>query len=154
MLQRKEAFVLFEQLCLATCRYWHTMLDHCPCVCVVHWFHTLTVPLTAKLPSSDHKCLLREIERFHVTSSPSRLRRKTENSRHVGVQRDRSFHGDLDKMSDILIMLLICVESDKIPLLLKLKQLYKCLPVGFLIDIGYTANNIPYKLYTKMAVYF
>ena len=58
-------------------------------------------------------------------------------------------------MSDILIMLLICVESDKIPLLhIKLKQLYKRLPVGFLIDIAYTANNILYKLYTKMAVYF
>ena len=57
-------------------------------------------------------------------------------------------------MSDVLIMLLICVESDKIPLLHKLNQLYKGLPVVFLIDIAYTANNIPYKLYTKMAVYF
>ena len=59
-------------------------------------------------------------------------------------------------MSDILIMLLICVELDKIPLLHKLKQLhvYKRLPVGILIDIAYTANNILYKLYTKMAVYF
>ena len=90
------------------------------------------------------------IVRFHVT----RLRRKTENSRHVGVQRDRSFYGDLHEMSDILIMLLICVESDKIPLLHKLKQLYKHLPVGFLIDITYTANNVLYKLYTKMAVDF
>ena len=63
-------------------------------------------------------------ERFHVMSLPSRLRRKTENSRHVGVQRDRNFYSDLHKMSDILIMLLICVESDKIPLLHKLKQLY------------------------------
>ena len=45
-----------------------------------------------------------------------------ENSRHVGVQRDRSFYGNLHEMSDILIMVLICVESDKIPLL---KQLYK-----------------------------
>ena len=51
-------------------------------------------------------------------------------------------------------MLLICVGLDKIPLLHKLKQLYKCLPVGFLIDIAYTANNILYKLYTKMAIYF
>ena len=91
------------------------------------------------------------IERFHVTSLPSRLRRKMENSCHVGVQ---CFYGDLHERSDILIMLLKCVESDKIPLLHKLKQLYKCLPVGFLIDIAYTANNIPYKLYTKMAVYF
>ena len=57
-------------------------------------------------------------------------------------------------MSDILIMFVICVESDKIPLLHKLKQLYKCLPVGFLIGITYTANNILYELYTKMAVYF
>ena len=38
------------------------------------------------------------IEGFHVTSSPSRLRRKTENSRHVGVQRDRSFCSDLYEM--------------------------------------------------------
>ena len=89
-----------------------------------------------------------------MTSSPSRLRRKTENSRHVGVQRDRSFYGDLHEMSDILIMLLKCVELDKIPLLHKLKQLYKRLPVFvFLIDIASTANNILYKLYTKMAVY-
>ena len=58
-----------------------------------------------------------------MTSLPSRLRRKTEKSRHVGVQRDWSFYGDLHEMSDILIMLLICVESDKIPLLHKLKQL-------------------------------
>ena len=36
--------------------------------------------------------------------------------------RDRSFYGDLHEMSDILIMLLICVESDKIPLVHKLKQ--------------------------------
>ena len=77
-----------------------------------------------------------------------------ENSHHVGVQQDRSFYGDLHGTSDILIVLLMCVESDKIPLLHKLKQLYKCLPVGFLIDIAYTANNILYKLYTKMAVYF
>ena len=77
-----------------------------------------------------------------MTSSTLRLRRKTENSHHIGAQRDRSFYGDLHEMSDILIMLLICVESDKIPLLHKLKQLYKRLPVGFLIDITYTANNI------------
>ena len=79
---------------------------------------------------------------------------KTENSCHVGVQQDRRFYGDLHEMSNMLIMLLICVESDKIPLLHKLKQLYKRLPAGFLIDNAYTANNILYKLYTKMAVYF
>ena len=84
-------------------------------------------------------------------SLPSRLQRKTENSHHVGIQRDRSFYGDLHEMSDILIMLLICVQSDKIPLLHKLKQPLTC---GFLIDIVYTANNILYKLYTKIAVYF
>ena len=94
------------------------------------------------------------IERLHVTSLRSRLRRKSENSRHFGAQRDRSFYGDLHEMSDILIMLLICVESDKIPLLHKVKQLYKRLPVGVLIDIAYTANNILYKLCTKMAVNF
>ena len=42
-----------------------------------------------------------------MTSSPSRLQRKTENSRHVGVQQDRSFYGNFHEMSDILIMLLI-----------------------------------------------
>ena len=94
------------------------------------------------------------IERFHVTSSPSRIRRKTENSRHVGVQRDRSFYGDLHETSDIVIMLLICVESDKIPMLHKLKQLYKCLPVGFFNRHCIHCYNILFKLYTKMAVYF
>ena len=54
----------------------------------------------------------------------------------------------------IFIMLLICVESDKIPLLQKLKQLFKCLPVEFLINIAYTANNILYKLYSKIASLF
>ena len=69
-----------------------------------------------------------------MVPSPSRLRRKTENSCHVGIQQDRSFYGDqLHKMSDILIMLLICVELDKIPLLHKLKQLHKRLSVGFLM---------------------
>ena len=58
-----------------------------------------------------------------MTSSPSRLRRKTENSRHAGV-RNKKFYGDLHKMSAILVMLLICVELDKIQLLHKLKQLY------------------------------
>ena len=52
-------------------------------------------------------------------------------------------------MSDILAMLLICVESDKRPLLHKMKQLYKRLPVGGLIV--YTANDVLYKLYTKIA---
>ena len=69
------------------------------------------------------------IEGFHVTLSSSRLWRKTESSRHVGVQRDRSFCSDFYEMNDILIMLLISVESDKISLLHKLKQLYKCLPL-------------------------
>ena len=56
-----------------------------------------------------------------MTSSPSRLRRKTENSCHVGVQQDRRFYGDFHEMSDILIMLLICVESDKIPIATQVK---------------------------------
>ena len=43
------------------------------------------------------------IERLHVMSSPSRLRRKTGNSRHVGVQQDRSFYGNLNEISDILM---------------------------------------------------
>ena len=94
------------------------------------------------------------VERFHVMSSPLRLRTEMENSCHVGVQQDRSFYGNLHEMSDILIMLLVCIESDKIPSLHKLKKLYKHLPVGFLIDIAYNTNNILYKLYTKMAVCF
>ena len=47
-------------------------------------------------------------------------------------------------------MLLICVESGKIPLLRKVKQLFKCLRVWVLIDIVYIAK---YKLY-KMASLF
>ena len=39
--------------------------------------------------------------------------------------------GNLHEMSDIPIMLLICVESDKILLLHKVKQLNEHLPVGF-----------------------
>ena len=70
------------------------------------------------------------IEHFHVTSSPSKLQKKTKGSHHVGVQRDRSFYGDLHKSSDILIILLICVELDKIPLLRKVKQLFKPLTCG------------------------
>ena len=71
----------------------------------------------------------------------------------AAVQQDRSFYGDLRERSYILIMLLVCVESNKIPLLHKLKQLYKCLPGGGggLIAIEYTAD---YKLYTKMASLF
>ena len=38
-------------------------------------------------------------EYCHVMLLPSRLRRKTENSRHVGV-RDKSFYGNLHEMSD------------------------------------------------------
>ena len=37
---------------------------------------------------------------------------------------------DLHERSDILLMPLICVESEKIPLLRKMKQLFKRLPVG------------------------
>ena len=82
-------------------------------------------------------------------SSPLRLRRKTENSRHIGVQRDRSFYGDLHEMSAIM-----CWIGQNTIATYKLQQLYERLPVGFLIDIAYTANNILFKLYTKMAVYF
>ena len=52
-------------------------------------------------------------------------------------------------MSAILITLLICVESDKIPLLHKLKQLYKRLPVVFfktishILPITYCTSCIP-----------
>ena len=60
-----------------------------------------------------------------MTSSPLRLRSKVDSRCHVGVQRDRSLYSDLHEMSDILIMLLLCVELDKIPLLHKLKKLYK-----------------------------
>ena len=43
------------------------------------------------------------------------IMKETENCRHVAIQRDRSFYGNLHKMIDILIMLLICVESEKVP---------------------------------------
>ena len=65
----------------------------------------------------------------------------------IGAQ----YYGDLHEGSDIPIMLLICVELDTIPLLHKLKLLYKRLPVLFFFNgIYYTL----YKLYTKMAVYY
>ena len=64
------------------------------------------------------------------------------------------FSGPSLHMAYYIPYAMICVESDKIPLLHKLKQLYKCLPVGFLIDITYTANNVLYKLDSKMAVYY
>ena len=51
------------------------------------------------IPKHDQH--IARVEHFHVTSSPLRLRSKTENSCHVGV-RDRSFYGDLYEMSDIL----------------------------------------------------
>ena len=54
-----------------------------------------------------------------MTSLPSRLQRKTNlllNSRHAGV-RDKNFCGNLHKMSNVHIMLLICVELDRIQLL-------------------------------------
>ena len=59
------------------------------------------------------------IERFRVTSSPFKFTRKTENCCHVGVQGDSSFYGNLGEWKGILVMLLVCVESDKIPLLCK-----------------------------------
>ena len=67
-----------------------------------------------------------------MTSSLLRIRQYTkENSCHVGGQGDGSFYGNLGEQIKMLIMLLVCAESDKIPLLCKLKQLCKCLPVGF-----------------------
>ena len=58
-----------------------------------------------------------------MTSSPSRLRRKTENSRYVAAMLVHNEIGAsmvIYEMSDVLTMLLICVESDKILLLHKL----------------------------------
>ena len=45
-------------------------------------------------------------------------------------------------------MLLVCVESHKMTRLCKLKQLYKWLPVGFLISTYYIFCHD--KLYTEM----
>ena len=107
----------------------------------LHWPHMLHVDLREifeyvhlkftvsgrSKQAYTHTCAMQSRWCGARSGSPQ-LRRKTENSRHVGVQ-DRSFYGDLHEMSDILIMLLICIESDKIPSLHK--QLYKHLPVGF-----------------------
>ena len=65
------------------------------------------------------------VKHFHVTSFITFEITKENGKQPVGVQRDRRFYADLHKMSDILIMLLICVKSDKIPLLHKLKQRLK-----------------------------
>ena len=53
--------------------------------------------------------------------------RETPNSRHVGKQGD-NFYGDLGQWRSLLIVLLVCVESDR-PLICNLKQLHKHLPV-------------------------
>ena len=75
------------------------------------------------------------IEHFHVTSSPLRLRRKTENSHHVGVQQDRSFYGDLHEMCDIPIMLLIRESVDSV-----------CWDGA---DVQYLIKQKPYKFTTN-----
>ena len=89
----------------------------------------------SSIRNCDHvlKTLYRTFSRDVITFE---IVKENRNSRHVGVQQDRSFYGN-HKMSDILIMLLICVESDKIPSLHKLKKLYERLPVGFLINMAY-----------------
>jgi len=61
-----------------------------------------------------------------MMSSLLRIRQYTkENSCHVVGQGDGSFYGDLSEQIKMLLMLLVCAELDKIPLLCKLKQLYK-----------------------------
>ena len=50
-----------------------------------------------------------------------------------------------------VLLIPVCVKSDKVPLLHELK--HACLPVGFLINITYTANDILYT-YSKMASLF
>ena len=63
---------------------------------------------------SLYRAIARDVITFEITKN---------NRKHFGAQRDWSFYGDLHEMSDILIILLICVESNKIPLLHKLKHL-------------------------------
>ena len=66
--------------------------------------------------------------------------RKMENSCLLGVQGDSSFYGN---QRDTLVLPLVCVELDKIPLLHKLKQLYRRLPVGAkIITIIITKHTI------------
>ena len=70
---------------------------------------------------------------------------------HVGVH-DRRLLLWQSSWRDILVMLMKCVELDKIPVLHKLKQLYRNIYLwGFSIDI---AIDILYKLYTMMASLF
>ena len=70
-----------------------------------------------------HFCtILYIIEHFHVTSSLLRIQRKSEISHHVGVQGGSRFCGDLSELKAILMMLLVCVESNKISLLHKLNS--------------------------------
>ena len=73
-------------------------------------FNALNIPGSYTLSMSRCTNPCTGYRAFHVMSSPLRLRRKTVNSCHVGVQ-DRSFNGNPHEMSDILIMLLICVEN-------------------------------------------
>ena len=62
--------------------------------------------------SMDYRAFSCDVITFEIT-------KENRKHRHFGVQRDRSFYGDLHEMSDILLM---CVESDKIPLLHKLNS--------------------------------
>ena len=64
--------------------------------------------------------------------------KKTENSRHVGLQEDGSFYGDFSEWKEMLRMLLVCVELGKIPPLCKLKELI-CESSLFSIDTAFTA---------------
>ena len=70
-----------------------------------------------------------------------------ENSCLLGVQGDSSFYGN---QRDTLALPLVCVELDKIPLLHKLKQLYRYLPVEISIDTTYIVTDILYELNPKM----
>ena len=54
-------------------------------------------------------------------------------NRHDGLQGDGSFYGDLSECNKTLGMLLVCVESSKIPLLCKLKKLYTKLEMQDLV---------------------
>ena len=73
-----------------------------------------TLPLLRALSMGLHDDC---IELYHLTSSPSRVQRKTENHRHVGAQGPSCLNVDLGKCQDIYTQYTVLNLTKYIPLL-------------------------------------
>ena len=85
-----------------------------------------TLPLLRALSMGLHDD---SIELYHLTSSPSRVQRKTENHRYVGAQGPSCLNVDLGKCQDIYtqytVLNLTKIYTTAACTMWKLKQLYK-----------------------------